>query len=137
LNLLRVENGEYQDKILESMTDIVLKKNMQLISTVNVQKFTEGGTFIFPGGKIGAKGIEHCFKPISKKEKYSYTIKDSILDEYDMFLDRDHVGKYSGKIEKLLEIIENSTGPIFIFTGYRDAGAIPIALALEQDGYTR
>lgn len=51
-----------------------------------------------------------------------------------MIFDKNEIEKYSGKINRLLDIIEKSEGPIFVFTQYNVAGALPIALALEQNG---
>jgi hypothetical protein len=47
------------------------------------------------------------------------------------------IGKYSGKIKNICDSIINSTGIIMVYTQYIDGGIIPVALALEELGFTR
>ena len=53
------------------------------------------------------------------------------------FLDINLIGNYSNKLEYLLKTIRNSTGIIYIYSRWINPGVIPIALALEQNGYQR
>ena len=47
------------------------------------------------------------------------------------------IGKYSSKIKKISESIINSTGIVLIYSQYIDGGVLPLALALEELGFTR
>ena len=49
----------------------------------------------------------------------------------------DEIGKYSSKIKKISESILNSEGIVLIYSQYIDGGVLPIALALEELGFTR
>ena len=55
----------------------------------------------------------------------------------------DEIGKYSAKIKNICDYIYNkdtgkvSEGIILIYSSYIDAGIIPVALALEEMGFTR
>lgn len=49
----------------------------------------------------------------------------------------DEIGKYSSKIKKISESILDSQGIVLIYSQYIDGGVLPIALALEELGFTR
>jgi len=49
----------------------------------------------------------------------------------------DVIGKYSAKIKSICDCIMNSEGIVLIYSFHIDAGIIPIALALENLGFTR
>tara|TARA_Y100000816_G_scaffold290511_1_gene279375 strand:- start:719 stop:4156 length:3438 start_codon:yes stop_codon:yes gene_type:complete len=50
---------------------------------------------------------------------------------------KDIVGTYSAKIKSILQNIDDSEGIILIYSQYLDAGLVPIALALEENGFSR
>ena len=67
---------------------------------------------------------------------------DSLLKQYKHIGDTrpfhiDSVGIYSVKIESILRKIENSEGIVLIYSQFIDSGLIPIAIALEESGYSR
>ena len=47
------------------------------------------------------------------------------------------IGKYSSKIKNICDNILNSTGIVLIYSQYIDGGVLPVALALEELGFTR
>ena len=49
----------------------------------------------------------------------------------------ENIGKYSSKIESILNKILNSKGIVLVYSQYLDAGLIPLALALEELGFDR
>ena len=49
----------------------------------------------------------------------------------------DQIGKYSGKIHSICGSIVNSTGVVLVYSQYIDGGVVPIALALEEMGFSR
>ena len=64
-----------------------------------------------------------CLKRGTKKEK--------------PFLDLDYVGDYSSKIKKIIEYLKISKGPIIVYSKYIPASLLPLALAMEQNGFQR
>ena len=62
---------------------------------------------------------------------------------YGAFFDQDNIGKYSSKIKSICDTIHNkqtgiiSEGIILIYSQYLYGGLIPMALALEEMGFTR
>lgn len=49
----------------------------------------------------------------------------------------DNIARYSKKIKTICDIIDKSTGVIMIYSRFIKNGVIPMALALEEMGYTR
>ena len=99
----------------------------------------------------GFKGITRMmnFKDVrTPPEKGSYEYKKTTLDNYGKIFSREKIGKYSCKIRAILDcIVSNGStgandstiaeGVILIYSQYIDGGLIPMALALEEMGFTR
>jgi hypothetical protein len=94
----------------------------------------------------GRTGLERMMTFIDEKsppEKGSYEYKKTTLDKYGRIFSQDLIGKYSVKIKCILDNIANpendtvSNGIILIYSQYIDSGLIPMALALEEMGFTR
>jgi pentapeptide MXKDX repeat protein len=68
---------------------------------------------------------------------YDFEYKPSILEKYGRIFHKEHIGKYSGKISNICNIIENSKGIVLIYSKYIEGGLIPMALALEEMGFSR
>jgi len=85
---------------------------------------------------FGKKGLARTmlFKP-KTKNKFKY--KDSTLEKFGRIFSFDEIGKYSGKIKYILSSIKRSQGIVFIYSQYIDGGAVPMALALEEMGFSR
>jgi len=49
----------------------------------------------------------------------------------------DNIGRYSAKIKNICESVLTSEGIILAYSQYIDGGVVPIALALEEIGFTR
>jgi hypothetical protein len=83
-----------------------------------IMNFEDTKTPAFKGNFEYKKGVEHIFAA-------------------------ENIGKYSTKIKTICEYIYNSStkkvsdGIILIYSSYIDAGIIPMALALEEMGFTR
>ena len=63
--------------------------------------------------------------------KYSYVNEENRIFNYE------NIGKYSCKIRSILENIINSDGIVLVYSQYLDSGLIPLALALEELGFSR
>ena len=68
----------------------------------------------------------------SSKNNYNFKKKT----QENIFL-KENIEKYSIKIFNILKSIENSKGPIIIYSQFIDGGLIPLALALEANGFSR
>jgi hypothetical protein len=105
-----------------------------------------GGSSIDPKQLTGKLGLDRMMNFVEKNApptKGEYEYKKSTLDNYGRIFSRDLIGKYSAKIKAILDNIVNpetgnvSEGVILIYSQYIDGGLIPMALALEEMGFTR
>jgi hypothetical protein len=105
-----------------------------------------GGSSIDPKQLTGKLGLERMMNFVEKNSppvKGEYEYKKSTLDNYGKIFTRDLIGKYSAKIKTILDNIVDpktgvvSEGIILIYSQYIDGGLIPMALALEEMGFTR
>jgi hypothetical protein len=93
----------------------------------------------------GRKGLERMMSFVDSKtppEKGSFEYKKGTIDKYGAIFSRDLIGKYSSKIKSIIDNIISpegvvSEGIILIYSQYIDSGLIPMALALEEIGFTR
>jgi len=87
----------------------------------------------------GSTGLNNIMdiKKIAKKRKYNY--KEKLLDnpEHGHIFSDDKIEKYSVKIKNICASVLKSKGIVLIYSQYIDGGAVPIALALEELGFTR
>ncbi|MAU37590.1 MAG: hypothetical protein CMD14_09545 [Flavobacteriales bacterium] len=110
----------------------------------------EGLNIIYPSDKlhdkdakinvknmVGSDGLrrmityEESGSPIRRKNfKYK-------TEKYGRVFSPQELGKYSGKMKSICDNIMNSTGVVLVYSQYIDGGVIPIALALEELGFTR
>jgi hypothetical protein len=101
---------------------------------------------IDPHELTGRKGLERVMNytaQLSPPEKGSFEYKKPIENKYGKIFSKNIIGKYSLKIKNILESIYSSEtdkvseGVILIYSQYIDSGLIPVALALEEMGFTR
>jgi hypothetical protein len=84
-------------------------------------------------GKVGLSRIMSYEETQSPSARYNFEYKDPSLQVFSP----NEIGKYSGKIKNICDHIINSTGIVLIYSQYIDGGVLPIALALEELGFTR
>ena len=87
-----------------------------------------------PRSKIGNVGFNSCFKKKSVNNKLKIIPVDGLNMD---FLKQENIGKYSTKIESILRTIKKSKGIVFIYSRFIWSGIVPLALALEMNGYKR
>jgi hypothetical protein len=101
---------------------------------------------IDPHQLTGKQGLERMMNFIDEKSppvKGDFEYKKTTLDNFGKIFSRKEIGKYSSKIKCILDNIVNketgkvSEGIILIYSQYIDSGLIPMALALEEMGFTR
>lgn len=74
-------------------------------------------------------------KYVFKYQKHSIFNKDTIDEK--PFLDEDYLNIYSPKIKDLINYIKRGVGCVYVYSRFINSGALPIALALEQNGFER
>jgi len=85
-------------------------------------------------GKIGLNRIMSYKESMTPPSKYDFEYKDT---SFKNMFSKNEIGKYSIKIKTICDNILNSTGLVLVFSQYIDSGIIPMALALEELGFTR
>ena len=99
--------------------------------------------YIHPGDITGTKGLERTMDfEISTAVKGSFKYKPEVEKKYGRIFSPEEIGKYSAKIKNICESIVSgdgkvSDGVILIYSQYIDGGLLPMALALEEMGFTR
>jgi hypothetical protein len=78
-------------------------------------------------------------KTSSQPMRKNFEYKPEILENYGRIFSPGpgNIGMYSSKIENICNAIIESTGIVIVYSQYIDGGIIPIALALEERGFTR
>jgi superfamily II DNA or RNA helicase len=69
--------------------------------------------------------------------RYDFEYKKESVKKYGSIFSPENISKYSSKISSICESILNSTGIVLIYSQYIDGGILPIALALEEMGFSR
>jgi hypothetical protein len=101
---------------------------------------------IDPHQLTGKAGLDRMMNFVDNKSppiKGDFEYKKTTLDTYGRIFSREEIGNYSIKIKNILDNIYNketgviSEGVILIYSQYIDSGLIPMALALEEMGFTR
>ena len=86
---------------------------------------------------VGKNGLSQIMSHQETKEppsKNNYKFLDSTMEN---IFEYNNIEKYSCKIKSILDSIYNSEGPIIIYSQFIDGGLIPMALALESNGFER
>ena len=101
---------------------------------------------IDPRQLTGKQGLERMMNFVDNKSpptKGDFEYKASTIEHYGRIFSADTIGAYSAKIKSILDSIVNpetgavSEGIILIYSQYIDSGLVPMALALEEMGFTR
>jgi hypothetical protein len=165
LSLYLVEIGEYQQRgynyIVERIKGGHIGNYKQMPNLENIETFgytmmqqpLEGLNMIYPDERlfmpqpsfnslelVGGEGLKRLLTFVEDPSTYfrsKFAYKPSTLERYGRLFAPGEIGKYSSKIKSICESILQSTGIVLIYSQYIDAGLVPMALALEELGFTR
>ena len=90
-------------------------------------------------GKNGLRRIMNFVEINSggKEERYDYDYKPEFKKQFGNIFSLENIGKYSGKIKNIVESIKKCKGIVLVYSQYLEGGLVPIALALEELGFTK
>jgi superfamily II DNA or RNA helicase/ferredoxin len=94
-------------------------------------------------GKIGLERMMTFLDSKSPPIKGDFEYKATTIKNYGKIFSQEKIGNYSAKIKSILDKIYDqetnrvSDGIILIYSQYIDSGLIPVALSLEEMGFTR
>ena len=92
-------------------------------------------------GKTGLETIMKHTKILDPPMRYNFEYKVKTGKSKKSHIHRifapDEIGKYSGKIAEICRCIRQSKGIVLVYSQFIDGGIVPMALALEEMGFTR
>jgi len=97
---------------------------------------------IDPRELVGKQGLKRVMN-FQNTQKPLFKGNFKYKKGYDKIFSPNEIGKYSAKIQAICDTIYNrqddvvSDGIILIYSNYIDGGLVPVALALEEMGFTR
>ena len=113
----------------EDLDKIIEKQETEISQEINVNYKSVVSSI------IGKEGLSNIVKYDEKNGlRYNYKYKEQ---KYGKIFSENEIYKYSSKISNICKIIKNSSGIVLIYSEYIDGGVIPIALTLEEMGFTR
>ena len=139
------ERGQDEDKAFEDKDSFgytVLQKPLESLIIVYPSKdydptasYTVEEKSHLLQSMIGKSGLANIMqnKDMITDKQYNYQYKADVPHIFSSI----ELPKYSAKIANVCEIIKKSKGIILIYTQYIDGGAVPVALALEELGFSR
>jgi hypothetical protein len=144
------EESEFKKKKIivqsSSSENTLLDSGITLLDSGSSEKTLVGGAGPDPHLLTGRIGLERMMTFIDNRSpplKGDFEYKKATLEKYGKIFSREQIGLYSSKIKTILDNIMNSEtgvigeGVILIYSQYIDSGLIPMALALEEYGFTR
>ena len=165
LSLYLIDIGEYQEKgykyIIQRLKDDYINKQKELPNIENLETFgytmlqqpLEALNIIYPHDDldkgninfnsielVGGEGLKRIMKFNVDPNTYfrsNFNYKPEIIEKYGRIFSPNQIGNYSSKIKTICNRIINSNGVILVYSQYIDAGLVPIALALEEIGFSR
>jgi hypothetical protein len=130
------ESDESEEQVSQNNPTIGGEHTSPAIKTLSID----------PHQLTGKTGLERMMTYVDEKSppiKGDFEYKKSTIDNYGKIFSHTNIGTYSSKIKCILDNILNpktnkvSEGILLIYSQYIDSGLIPMALALEEMGFTR
>ena len=100
-----------------------------------------------PNYFYGSRGFNNVFNSKLTKQGRTFSYKDEILNNFGPFLISSSLNKddvyqftlkdFSTKMDSIIEYINNSKGIVYIYSQFITSGVLPLALALEQNGFKK
>jgi hypothetical protein len=135
--------GVEEDVITGPVEDMGEEAETETASTLvdtDTEKTLVGGRHLDPHLLTGRIGLERMMSFVDTRAppvKGEFEYRKTTLDTYGRIFSLEQIGNYSAKIKTILDNIAESEGVILIYSQYLDSGLIPMALALEEMGFTR
>ena len=126
--LLRRNANEDADPVSKEMFKEISKQIIGKDGLRSTMDFVEEQTEI----ELNAAASEER-QTLTVFKKYNFEYKKGV----ERIFHQEHLHKYSSKIAIICDCIRKSRGIILIYTQYIDGGIVPMALALEEMGFTR
>ena len=139
---LHIIEGQTKSKYPSEKNDIVSDESITKGGAGSKSDSSEEVYYFDPKELTGTQGLKRIMDYVDSKTpavKGQFKYKKGVEHVFA----NDKIGKYSSKIKNICNYIYNkdtqevADGIILIYSSYIDAGVIPMALALEEMGFTR
>ncbi len=142
---LPTEKNPIKESNIFGLTEVPISSNVSTVTKkggASSQSDSGRRLYIDPKDLTGSQGLKRIMD-------YNDTKTPAVKGQFEYrrgvphVFDQNEIGKYSSKIKNICDYIYNretgvvSEGIILIYSSYIDAGVIPMALALEEMGFTR
>ena len=100
----------------------------------------ESGLNVNPSALVGNAGLKRIMKykeTSQPPQRFDFEYRGEILEKFGKIFSPDEIGKYSLKIKSICDSIQESDGIVLIYSQFIDGGLVPLALAIEEMGFTR
>lgn len=144
LDLFMTKPGDEQKKGYEGYIQDLIDKNLLNATQEN---------FSYTMLTVPSQLLNICYPEGDKKDwKYRYgsnglkeimNYNHNLLNEFEYkenhegFFEKDNLKQYSGKIAQIIKEVNRSKGIVLIYSQFIEGGCIPVALALEESGYSK
>lgn len=132
-----IANLDLEDDI-ESFNYTVLQRPLEALNIIYPDKRLEDDESEFDSkylvGKEGLNRLMSHTRVENPPARFGFKYRD---DYHGRIFAPDEIGKYSHKIKSICENVSKSDGVSLIYSQYIDGGLVPMALALEEMGFTR
>jgi len=131
LPFVPVEFSGVELKTVRSIADTIVESGGLGIQSID--EMVQSGNWLFPGEgeRIRDDGFDEVFEEVKGGTTSQFTSRIGAD-----WLAAERISTASPKTALILKRIPNARGPVFIYSRFIKSGALPIALALEANGYT-
>lgn len=159
MNYLRNRGGEITDKFGQTKT-MPTFENMETFGYTSLEKPLQSLDIVYPSPELdafieknepGDANLETIVQNMVGKNglsrimnhetndvlKYNYVYKEDTLRKYGRIFNKENLNKYSNKMSDICNKIMTSKGIVIVYSQYIDGGVVPLALALEELGFSR
>jgi hypothetical protein len=115
----------------------MLQKPLQALNMVYPNKSFDENAKVDPKILLGSDGLKKIMKYTETSNPPTRKNFEYKSSSYGNIFSPENIGQYSNKIKSITNNILNSDGIVLIYSQFIDGGCIPMALALEELGFTR
>ena len=90
-----------------------------------------------PKTMVGRTGFKRIMSETVQQQGPLMTVRYSYRPDAERVFAPDNIGKWSSKIASVCKHADECNGIVLVYTEYIEGGAVPVALALEERGYSR
>ena len=113
------------------------------VSDFILNQVTQVANMTYPDGSFGSAGWETFWheSTAGRYRQFRWANEEITEDEWTPTVDEvfgaDHLAKHAPKIAAIVASLQAARGMCFVFSRFVNAGALPLAAALERAGWTR